>query len=121
MLKQIAFLAVVASVLLATVGFAKGDGYGKGTAGQQRFSNQNIPSFEEHDADNDGVITQSEFDSFKEERMIKNAESGKQLRNAGNAPQFSDIDTNKDGKITKDEFQSGQRAHGPAQNKTGAQ
>lgn len=118
--KKIVALVVLASVV-ATCGLAKGDGYGKQADKQQQFSNQNIPTFEERDTDNDGIITQSEFDAFKEARMLKNAEAGKQLKNAGNSPQFSDVDTNNDGKITKDEFQSSQQSHGTNQNKMRAQ
>lgn len=119
-LRKIAVLSVIVGILFATNGLAKGDGYGKGGNKQQPVS-QNMPTFQERDSNGDGVITQAEFDSFKEARMLKNAEAGKQLRNAGNSPQFADIDVNSDGKITKDELLSAQQSHKTNQGKMKAQ
>ena len=67
--------------------------------------------FEAYDKNKDGLITQEEFDSVKEERMSSKSEAGMPMRNAANSPDFTYFDTNKDGKITKEEYQKGQLEH----------
>lgn len=59
----------------------------------------NPSTFQDFDTNNDGTITEQEFDARKTANMIKRAEEGRQLKNAGNSPMFTDLDTNKDGKI----------------------
>ena len=65
--------------------------------------------FVDFDHDKNGFVTQEEFNDTKNNRMIKNAQNGKMLRNANNSLQFSDVDTNKDGKITTVELSKSQQ------------
>ena len=67
-----------------------------------------LPSYSDFDTNDNGKITQKEFQNTQQKRMQLNAESGKMMRNAGNAPVFSDIDTNKDGNIDRQEFKTHQ-------------
>ena len=69
----------------------------------------NMPSYSDFDTDNNGQITQTEFENARQARMMKNAEAGKMMRNAGNAPSFKDIDTNSDGVIDAAEFSKHQQ------------
>ncbi len=62
-------------------------------------------TFESHDTNKDGVITEAEFNAAKADRMGAKAEAGMPMRNAGNSPDFSAFDANKDGKVTPEEFQ----------------
>jgi len=71
----------------------------------------NMPSFSDFDIDNDGKVTQREFESTQQQRMTTHANEGKMMRNAGNAPVFSDVDTNNDGAINVLEFQHHQQMH----------
>jgi len=64
--------------------------------------------FEVYDADKDGMITETEFDTARAKRMEQRAESGRMMRNAGNAPDFSFFDTDGDGKISPKELSDGQ-------------
>ncbi|MFT7879677.1 MAG: EF-hand domain-containing protein [Sulfurimonas sp.] len=68
-----------------------------------------MPKFEDCDLNNDGAITEEEFNEARTKRMEKRAEEGRMLRNAGDAPSFADIDTNKDGKIDTEEFKAHQQ------------
>lgn len=68
------------------------------------------PAYSDFDSNNDGKITQKEFEGTQQKRMTERAEEGRMMRNAGNAPAFNDIDTNSDGNIDKEEFQSHQAA-----------
>ena len=67
-----------------------------------------MSSFNDFDANGDGVITQAEFENTQQARMTKQAESGKMMRNAANAPAFGDIDANADGNIDATEFRNHQ-------------
>ena len=67
--------------------------------------NQNMHSFSEFDVDNNGKVTQSEFENAQQKNMIANANAGKMMKNAGNAPMFSSVDANKDGFVDVNEFQ----------------
>jgi len=68
----------------------------------------NMPSFSYFDINVDGKISQAELEEGRANRMNKNAQDGKMLRNAKNAASFSDIDTNGNGYISKDEFEAHQ-------------
>jgi Ca2+-binding EF-hand superfamily protein len=87
----------LASVLLSSVLFA-GMGY-------------NMPSFSDFDTNDDGKVTQEEFENTQNSRMTKRANEGKMMRNAGNAPSFSDIDTDNNGHIDKNEFKKHQQGN----------
>ena len=67
-----------------------------------------MPSYSDFDTDNNGKVTQEEFENTQQKRMTKRAEEGRMMRKAGNAPGYSDIDANGDGNIDKEEFQSHQ-------------
>ena len=67
------------------------------------------PVFHDFDFNNNGEITQEEFQHAQQLRMTKQAEEGKMMRNAGNAPAFEDIDANKDGIVNGVEFQNHQK------------
>lgn len=66
-------------------------------------------SFQAHDTNKDGFISEDEFNAVKAARMSANAEAGMPMKNAGNSPDFAYFDTNKDGKISKEELEKGQR------------
>lgn len=68
-----------------------------------------MASFNDFDADGNGVITQTEFENAQQARMAKQAESGKMMRNAGNAPTFAEIDTDDNGHIDAVEFRNHQK------------
>jgi len=86
----IAVSLLVSSVVMAGVGYQ-------------------MPSYDDFDTNKNGKVTQKEFEHAEQERMTKQAESGKMMRNAGNAPTFSDVDTNHDGVLSKSEFQKHQQ------------
>ena len=69
---------------------------------------RNIQSYSDLDSDGNGNVTQKEFESMQQSRMMSRAEDGRVMRNVGNAPHFSDIDTNGDGNLDRGEFQSHQ-------------
>lgn len=74
--------------------------------GQKRM--RQMPAFTDYDLNNDGEVTQKEFDEARAKRMQQRAEEGKMMRNAPNAPTFESIDTNNDGNISPDEFKAHQ-------------
>lgn len=61
--------------------------------------------FSIYDANEDGSISEKEFNDPKANRMLKRAASGKPM---GNAPTFSLFDINSDGKLSKIELLEGQ-------------
>jgi len=90
----------------------KGQGMGKGMnsqRGQGMGSNKkNKPTFTTYDLNNDGKITQKEFNDGQAKRMTQKSDEGNMMRNAGNAPTFESIDTNSDGVVTATEFNTHQ-------------
>lgn len=66
--------------------------------------------FAAYDKDNDGFISEEEFNSVRGERMEKRAKEGRRMRGAASAPSFSAFDTDGDGKLNKDELAAGQKA-----------
>lgn len=86
----------IASLFVGSVLLAAGMGY-------------NMPSFSHFDANNNGKITQTEFEQGQQQRMQKQAEAGKMMRNAGNAPMFDEIDSDGNGYIDKTEFATHQK------------
>jgi Ca2+-binding EF-hand superfamily protein len=83
-----------------------GDGR-MGKTGSKRM--MQMPKFSEYDLNQDGAITEQEFQEGHTKRMNRLAQEGRMLRNAGEAPSFADIDTDKDGKINAEEFQAHQK------------
>lgn len=67
-------------------------------------------SFATYDADGNGSVTETEFNTVRAQRMESRAEAGKPMRGVVNAPAFADFDTDKDGKLTPAELIAGQQA-----------
>ncbi|MFP4603493.1 MAG: EF-hand domain-containing protein [Halochromatium sp.] len=65
---------------------------------------RDVMSFAELDGDNDGIVTEDEFNQARSERRAARAEAGASMRRMTNAPEFSEIDQNGDGEITVEEF-----------------
>lgn len=86
------------------MGKGMGMGMGKGMNAQKNKGMRNRPTFATYDLDNDGKITQQEFNTAHAKRMKQKANEGKILKNAGNAPTFESIDTDKDGTVSPTEF-----------------
>lgn len=88
---------------------------GMGKCGESRMGGMGsgrmmqMPKFSDYDLNQDGAITEEEFQEGHTKRMSKLAEEGRMLRNAGEAPAFSEIDTDKDGKINTEEFKAHQQ------------
>ena len=67
--------------------------------------------FSAYDKDGNGVISEDEFYSVRQERMARRAGTGRPMRGAaGNAPMFTAFDTDGDGVVSQDELASGQQA-----------
>lgn len=66
-------------------------------------------AFEQYDADNDGGITEREFNAIRARRMEDRAGEGRPMRNAGNAPGFADLDTDGNGTLSREELQAHHR------------
>ncbi|WP_458700856.1 hypothetical protein ACKGJI_01825 [Sulfurospirillum sp. 1307] len=71
----------------------------------------NMATFNDFDLNSDGIVDAKEFDTAKTNRMIKNANEGKMMKNAGNSLTFEDIDANHDGKFDKGEFLIAKQNH----------
>lgn len=67
--------------------------------------------FAAFDRDNNGLISESEFNQTRGERMATKAAEGRPMWGAASAPAFKDIDTNGDGSLTPDELTAGQQSH----------
>ncbi len=63
-----------------------------------------------YDKDGNGVVSEAEFNTVREERMSARTAEGRPMRGARNAPSFTDFDTDGDGQLTPDELAAGQRA-----------
>ncbi len=61
-------------------------------------------SFTELDRNDDGIVTEEEFDQARSERRAARSDAGAPMRGMTNAPEFSDIDQNGDGQLTVEEF-----------------
>jgi len=86
MITTVAVVAVVASL----AAFAQsGPGGGWGEPGQRGPGRM----FQQADTDNNGSVSQQEFDAFRSQRQA-------------NRPQFTDMDINSDGQLTMDEVQA---------------
>ena len=106
--------SVIGVSLIVVVGSALAMGDGKGMKG-------NMPTFGDVDDNDDGKITQQEFDLFHAERMKKMAAEGRQMKHAGSMPTFADLDTNSDGGIDEKEFATHQAEHRAEMQKKKAQ
>ena len=66
--------------------------------------------FAAYDKDNNGLVSENEFNAVRGERMSTRAAEGRQMRGAASAPSFSVFDTNGNGQLTRDELAAGQKA-----------
>ena len=65
--------------------------------------------FHTFDQDGDGVITEQEFTTVREERRSQRAQTGAPMWGAAGAPAFADFDSDGDGRVTPQEFSDVQR------------
>lgn len=63
-----------------------------------------VPMFETYDVNNDGVISEQEFNETRAMRIQTRAAEGRALRNMSNMPAFEDVDLDGNGAIDRDEF-----------------
>lgn len=63
--------------------------------------------FKYFDRDNNGFVSEEEFNLTRGERMAQRSAEGRRMRNAGNAPAFSSFDSDNDGKLTPEELMAG--------------
>ena len=77
----------------------------------QKGMGKNMPSFADFDLNDDGAITETEFNEARAARIAKRAQEGRQMKNLANAPSFDDIDTDDDGSVSPDEFGAHQAEH----------
>lgn len=66
--------------------------------------------FDVYDTDGNGLVSETEFNAARAERLRQRAEEGMPMRNAGNAPMFSAFDSNGDGQLSREELSAGQGA-----------
>lgn len=67
-------------------------------------------SFSTYDKDNNGLISEAEFNDIRTQRISAKGSQGKLMRGAANPPSFSTFDSNGDGQLTQDELTAGQQA-----------
>ena len=67
--------------------------------------------FSVFDMDENGFVSEAEFNSVREQRMAARASEGKKMRCAASAPAFADLDTDGDGQLSPEELTAGQKAH----------
>ncbi len=60
--------------------------------------------FSDFDANDDGKVTEEEFNTFRSNRMAEMKKRGYPMRNVADAPSFKDIDSNSDGSISEEEL-----------------
>lgn len=70
-----------------------------------------IPSFSDFDTNRDGKITKKELEVAQKNRMEKQSQSGKMMKNIDNKPSFESMDANKNGSVDTLEFSEHQAAH----------
>ena len=61
-------------------------------------------SFATYDANDNGIISEQEFNTIREQRQAAVKNSGRTGRGMTNAPTFTAIDTDKDGQISEQEL-----------------
>jgi len=84
-------MLLIISAGLASTALAQGGGAGP-------------MGFTQFDRNNDGVVTEEEFNQARSERRATRSDTGAPMRGMPHAPAFSDIDQNGDGQITGQEF-----------------
>lgn len=81
----------------------RGRDYGPGM-GRGMGMMRNRPVFTEFDIDADGVITEEEFYTVRNNRIKERMDQGYRMRNLPNAPTFADLDADGDGEISAEEY-----------------
>jgi len=76
-------------------------------------------AFSDFDVDENGQVSEEEFNTLRAERMAARAAAGKQMRGAASAPSFADVDVDANGYIDPEELTSAQQAHMAKVHETG--
>lgn len=74
--------------------------------------------FSSYDMNNDGSVSEQEFNTIRDKRKEQRASEGRPINNW--AKTFADFDANSDGKLNSDELTLGQRAQGKRRQAMGA-
>lgn len=90
------FVSAIASLLLSSASLSYASGL----------------SLAEMDTDNNGSVSEQEFNTAKAKRIASKAREGRKMQGLVNAPTFADIDTNKDKALSVKEIQQMQQHHG---------
>jgi Ca2+-binding EF-hand superfamily protein len=77
----------------------------------QNGMGKNMPAFADFDMNDDGTITEDEFNIARSERVAKHMSEGRQMKGLANAPTFNDIDLDDDGGVSAEEFSAHQAEH----------
>lgn len=72
--------------------------------------NRQRPAFSDFDQDDDGAISNDEFNAFHAARIQQRSAEGRKMKNVANASRFNEIDSDEDGRIDPDEFAAHQSA-----------
>jgi Ca2+-binding EF-hand superfamily protein len=91
-------LVALVTLAIATDAFAANMNKGKAQYNIEQ------PTFLQFDLDQDGQVTEEEFEQARAERIAKRTEEGRTLRNINASNTFKAIDTNGDGVINEEEF-----------------
>ncbi len=93
---------LLAAMILGTLGLTAAMAAATTTPGQVPFASW--------DADNDGTVTEQEFNTMREQRQAAMKNSNRMGRNMAAAPTFTQIDTDGDGLITAEELATRQQS-----------
>jgi len=90
------------------MGDGPGMGYGPGM-GRGMGMMRNRPSYSSFDLDADGVVTEEEFYTARNNRIRERMEQGYRMRHLPDAPTFAELDSDGDGKLSAEEFAAHRR------------
>jgi Ca2+-binding EF-hand superfamily protein len=69
------------------------------------------PPFSKFDQDDDGLVSEEEFNSARAAHIAERAAAGGKMKGLATAPAFTDLDTDGDGMLNETELTAGQKAH----------